>query len=187
MIIYALVLAGIIIITVCLARCGKFNGKAAELEEVTMSSGERVIRVYDMDINQLTTALRDFAQMYGEDWAQNATVTKKDDCFSLTLIPTINYYHFCLWVNYLVYSDKNQLFKVRGWYPFGEVKLNNEVQPFSNQTVMIYVDKDDDEYDNVSFVTPDGNYYFQPFASNYSFKAVKKGSEDYVPLPEKDE
>ena len=152
-----------------------------------MSSGERVIRVYDMDILQLTTALRDFAQMYGEDWAQNVTVTKKDDCFSLTLIPTINYYHFCLWVNYLVYSDKNQLFKVRGWYPFGEVKLNNEVQPFSNQTVMIYVDKDDDEYDNVSFVTPDGNYYFQPFASNYSFKAVKKGSEDYVPLPEKDE
>ena len=52
---------------------------------------------------------------------------------------------------------------------------------------MIYVDKDDDKYDNVSFVTPDGNYYFQPFASNYSFKAVKKGSEDYVPLPEKDE
>ena len=54
---------------------------------------------------------------------------------------------------------------------------------------MMYVDKDDTEHDNISFVTPDGSHYLQPFAIFNNLKKITSdgspsgGSESYRPCP----
>ena len=151
---------------------------SSDFKELTMSPSERVIRVYSMDKEQLEKAIEDFSNI-----SDNliSSISREDDTFRITFKPTTGYIDFCYWVNYLVYSDeeKNQRYKVYGWYPFGEVEINGEKQPFSNQTVMMYVDKDDTEHDNISFVTPDGRYYLQPFAIGNNLKPRDTGTENY--------
>ena len=157
----------------------KKNGtKASDFKELTKSPTERVIRVYGMDKEHLQKAIEDFSNI-----SDNliSSISREDDAFRITFKPTTGYIDFCYWVNHLVYSDeeKNQRYKVYGWYPFGEVQINGEPQPFSNQTVMMYVDKDDTEHDNISFVTPDGQHYLQPFAIGNNLKP-SDSTEEYI-------
>ena len=157
----------------------KNSTKASNFKELTMSSSERVIRVYGMDKEQLEKAIEDFYDI-SDDLI--SSISREDDAFRITFKPSTGYIDFCYWVNYLVYSDeeKNHRYKVYGWYPFGEVQINGVSQPFSNQTVMMYVDKDDTEHDNISFVTPDGHHYLQPFAIGNNLKPIVNGSESYL-------
>ena len=156
----------------------KKGSSASNFKELTFSPSERVIRVYDMDKEQLKKAIEDFSDI-SDDLI--SSINREDDAFRITFKPTTGYIDFCYWVNYLVYSDeeKNQRYKVYGWYPFGEVQINGAPQPFSNQTVMMYVDKDDTEHDNISFVTPDGNHYLQPFAIGNNLKP-SDSTEEYI-------
>ena len=48
---------------------------------------------------------------------------------------------------------------------------------------MMYVDKDDTDHDNISFVTPDGSHYLQPFAIFNNLKPIAGGNETYQPCP----
>ena len=157
---------------------GKNNFK-----EIPNTSVNRVIRVYDMDKAQLKEAIESFHDFQDAD-EQLSIHQESDNQFLLTFPPTLDYIGMCYWVNFLVYSDeeKQHRYKAYGWYPFGEVQLNGQPQPFSNQTVMMYVDKDDTECDNVSFVTPDGNHYLQPFAISNNLKPFDNSSEKYIPF-----
>ncbi len=157
---------------------GKNNFK-----ELSNTSVNRVIRVYDMDMAQLKEAVESFHDFQDAD-EQLSIHQENGHQFLLTFPPTFNYIDMCYWVNFLVYSDeeKKTRHKAYGWYPFGEVQVNGKAQPFSNQTVMMYVDKDDTECDNVSFVTPDGKHYLQSFAISNNLKALDNGSEKYIPL-----
>ena len=44
---------------------------------------------------------------------------------------------------------------------------------------MLYVDKDDTEHDNITFVTPYGVHYLQPFAISNNLKLQDCGSDAY--------
>ena len=150
------------------------------IQELSNTSVDRVIRIYDMDKEQLKKAIDSFS-----DISENEGITS-DNQFRLTFNPSLDYIGMCYWVNFLTYPDESEQrrFLVRGWYPFGEVQLNGELQPFSNQIVMMYVDKDDTEHDNVSFVTPDGKHYLQPFSVSNNLKPLDSGNEKYIPMNE---
>ena len=180
---YLLILAAIAAVCLILARKKSSGGK--ELVEKTMTSGERVICVYDMDKERLQNTIDEFVGLYSDkDDVERPAVKRDGKVFRLVFSFALDYISMCYWVNYLVYADENHKsrYTVRGWYPFGEVLLNGEPLPISNQTVMLYVDKDDRTYDNVSLVTPDGHHYLQPFAVAGNLHPVAKGSEDYRPV-----
>ena len=178
---YLLILAAIAAICLFFARRGK-NNSLRNFKELTMSPSERILRIYDIDKETLKEAYNHFSDISEQEVT---SIVPEDNGFRLTFSPETDYISFCYWVNYLVYSDeeKQKRYKVLGWYPFGEVEINGEKQPFSNQTVMMYVDKEDTEHDNISFVTPDGNHYLQPFAISNNLKQITSGSESYQPCP----
>ncbi|MCR5589058.1 MAG: hypothetical protein K6F72_05545 [Bacteroidales bacterium] len=182
-IVYLLILAAIAAVFLIFARKKSCGGK--ELVEKTKAGGERVICVYDMDKERLQNTIDEFIGLYSDNGDVERPKVKSDGkVFRLFFSPALGYVSMCYWVNYLVYADESRKsrYTVRGWYPFGEVLQNEELLTISNQTVMLYVDKDDRTYDNVSLVTPDGHHYLQPFAVAGNLRPVAKGSEDYRPV-----
>ena len=187
---YLLIMA--VIAAICIFFARKKNSDAASIKETTMSPSERVIQVYDMDEAKLNDTIEEYTRNYAENEEEHPTVViQQDGIIRLTFTAETDYISFCYWVNYLVYCDeeKQKRYTVYGWYPFGELEINGERQPFSNQTVMLYVDKNDTQYDNISFVTPDGSHYLQPFAIFNNLKPIVGGSESYrlCPNPETQE
>ena len=181
--VYLLVLAVLAALCLFFARRKKKDG-ANLFKEVTMSPSSRFIRVYDMNEDQLKKAVDDYHDYADADEA--FTITREgENQFLLTFAPTMDYVSFCYWVNFLVYPDEESKvrFKVYGWYPFGEAVQNDVPLPFNNQTVMLYVEPDDSEYDNVSLVTPEGDHYLQPFAINGNLALHPAGTESYRPCP----
>lgn len=156
-----------------------------DIKELSKTQTFRYIYVYDMDEQTLQEAVESFIHLYSDNGdVERPIIDEEDDCYRLTFSPTVDYVSLCYWVNYLVYSDESNQHRyfVRGWYPFGDVQINGIPQPFSNQMVMLYVDKDDTEHDNISFVTPDGKHYLQPFAIGNNLKPLDGGSEKYCPV-----
>lgn len=178
---YLLILAAIAAVCLILARRNK-NGNSGTFKELTKSPDQPVILIHDIDEETLKEAYDHFSDVSEQEVL---SVEPEDNGFRLLFTPETDYISFCYWVNYLVYSDeeKQKRYTVYGWYPFGEVEINGENQPFSNQTVMMYVDKDDTDHDNISFVTPGGNHYLQPFAIFNNLKPIDGGSESYQPCP----
>lgn len=178
---YLLILAAIAAVCLFFARRGK-NNSSGSIKELTMSPAERIIRIYDIDKETLKEAYEHFSDISEQEIS---SIEAEDGGFRLTFTPETDYISFCYWVNFLVYSDeeKQKRYKVYGWYPFGDVEINGVKQPFSNQTVMMYVDKDDTDHDNISFVTPDGSHYLQPFAISNNLKPIPGGNESYQPCP----
>ena len=178
---YLIILAVIAVVCLYFARRKK-NGGSGTFKELTKSPTQPVILIHDIDKETLKEAYDRFSDISEQEVT---SIEPEDNGFRLTFTPETDYIAFCYWVNYLVYSDeeKQKRYSVYGWYPFGEVEIKGEKQPFSNQTVMMYVDKDDTEHDNISFVTPDGNHYLQPFAIFNNLKPIVGGSESYRPCP----
>lgn len=164
----------------------KSTTKKESLVEATTVEQERVICVYDITEVQIDEVVDEFVNMYSENGdVEKPTIRQEGDHYRLTFSSKLDYISMCYWVNYLTYSDESRqtVYKVRGWYPFGKVQYGQEPVPFSNQTVMFFVDKDDKEYDNVSFVTPDGIHYLQPFAIADNLSRMDDCTEKYIPLP----
>ena len=184
---YLIILAVIAVVCLFFARRKK-NSSSGTFKELTKSPAQPIILIHDIDKETLKEAYDRFSDISEQEVT---SIEPEDNGFRLTFTPETDYIAFCYWVNYLVYSDeeKQKRYSVYGWYPFGEVEINGEKQPFSNQTVMMYVDKDDTEHDNISFVTPDGNHYLQPFAISNNLKKITSdgspsgGSESYRPCP----
>ena len=165
---------------------GNRNG-GKDLKELTKTQTPRYIDVYNMDEQTLQDAVDDFINLYSDNGdIERPSIDQEDDCYRLVFSPSVDYISLCYWVNYLVYSDESNQHRyfVRGWYPFGDVQINGIPQPFSNQMVMLYVDKGDTKHDNISFVTPDGKHYLQPFAIGNNLKPLDGGSEKYCPAKE---
>lgn len=164
----SLIIAMGILAFVCLYFAkGKKKKGNNDFREITVTTEARIIRIYDIDEALLGKVVDDFISLYSDnDDIERPLVNKNGDAFELTFIQQTSYISMCYWVNYLVYCDENKQhkFTVRGWYPFGEVTLHGERQTFSGQTVMMYVEHNDKNYDNISFVTPDNIHYRQPFA-----------------------
>jgi len=179
---YLLILAAIA--AACIYFAKRKSAPKNDFKELTTDSSERIIRVYDMTEAQLQASINDFKELYSEIVdVELPSVVQEDKVFRLSFSHDNDFVLMRYWFNHLAFPDGKRKHRhhVCGWYPFGEVKLNGKPQPYSNQTVMLFVDKNMKECDNVSFVTPDGNYYLWQFADD-SVKPVDTGSETYRPL-----
>ena len=181
---YLLLLAAMAALCLYFARRKKDDG--VELKETTTSPLDRTIIVYDMEEEKIREVVDDFIDLYsdrdsGHGDMERPAIDTAGDAIRLTFGSTMTYIEMCYWVNYLVYADEGRRhrYEVRGWYPFGEVQINGEKQPFSDQIVMIYVDKGDKEADNICFVTPDGSHYIHLFAVGGSLRAYSESKEEY--------
>ncbi|MBO7576305.1 MAG: hypothetical protein J6T03_02435 [Bacteroidales bacterium] len=172
-----------LIAAVCLFFARNNKSGQSKFNESPDLSSPRVIAVFDMDENHLQQTIDEFLNTYTDN-NERPTVSHSGNISKLTFSPNMDYISLCYWVNFLVYSNQNAKnpYKVLGWYPFGQVQLNGKNLSFSNQTIMLYIDKDDHEYDNISFVTPDGKHYLQPFANTANLKPNPHGGEDYLPV-----
>ena len=185
--VYLFLMALFAAVCIFFARRKKTGEEGGGLEEKNAIDSKRVICVYDMDAKKLSDTVDEFIGLYSDrNDVERPSVSQVGDSFRLTFSSSVDYISICYWVNFLVYADESRKsrYMVRGWYPFGEVELKGERLPFSNQTVMLYVDKDDRMCDNVSFVTPDGNHYLQPFVIGNNLRTIKTGSETYQAIPE---
>ena len=182
---YLLILAAIAALFLFMSRRRKKEEKG--LIEETYSPTTRIIQVSGMDPTQLQQTIDNVVAQYSDGApAERPLVDTNGDTATLTFSPHVDYVSLCYWVNFLVYadeSDRHRRFQAVGWYPFGQAKQNGVPLPFNNQTVMLYVEPDDSEYDNVSLVTPEGDHYLQPFAINGNLALHPAGTQSYRPCP----
>ena len=176
---YLLIMAVLAAVCLILARRKK-NGNHGTSQEQTMPPTERVILIYDIDKETLKEAYDHFSDISEQEVS---SIEPEGNGFRLTFTPETDYIASSSSVNYPAYADEESPARNTAYasYPFGEVEINGEKQSFSNQTVMMYVDKDDTDHDNISFVTPDGSHYLQPFAIFNNLKPIVGGSENYRP------
>lgn len=86
-------------------------------------------------------------------------------------------------VNDLVYSERGHRYDAKAWYEFGQIDRDNEQHPLSRQKVMFFVPEDDEEYDNVYFVTSKGDCFKYSFAAMSVPKYMPEVRQRYEPLP----
>ena len=138
-----------------------------------------------MSESQLMDAVTEFVQMYSASGeVEKPGIERDGEEYRLTFSPSVDFELFCWWVNYLVFSDKNkqEIYSVRGWYPFGEVTMNGQPHEFSGKTILLYVPKDDELYDDIYMITPEGKHYQWVF--DRGVRTIAPRNEQYQPLPD---
>lgn len=75
---------------------------------------------------------------------------------------TTNYDLFCQWVYFLTYLEPCR-YKVVGWYEMGKLHHDNNISPFSQTTLMIFVPEETDELNFVYLLSPSCICFRQDF------------------------
>lgn len=158
--------------------------KNVHIVEVSQSEQPRVILIDAMSEYQLKDAIAEFVKMYSPSGeVEIPNVLKEGEGYRLTFSSHVDFELFCWWVNYLVFSDKSrqEIYSVRGWYPFGEVTMNGQPHEFSSKTILLYIPKDDELYNDIYMITPEGKHYQWRFDS--VVKEISPRGEQYQNIP----
>lgn len=159
--------------------------KESETEELA-PCGRRIIRVKSMSHQKLDEAFRELKKMYDSD-GEFITPEVVWDGDSPTLIFTkpVDFWMFCWWVNYLVYSEKGTRYDAVGWYEAQEFKkINGQDCPLDGKTLMMFVPDTDEEYDNVYITIPDNRCYKLGFDNPCRLEPQRYPIKPYEPMPE---
>ena len=181
-----LIVIVIAVLAIVLAFLGYKSRKTKDFPiiEVSLSEQSRVILIDSMSEEQLKDAITEFVQMYSPSGeVEIPNVLKEGEGYRLTFSSHVDFELFCWWVNYLVFSDKSrqEIYSVRGWYPFGEVTMNGQPHEFSSKTILLYIPKDDELYNDIYMITPEGKHYQWRFDSNV--KEIAPRGEKYQDIP----
>ncbi len=149
--------------------------------------GKGSIFVTNMTKSELLRAIDDFMRIYtqgGEPYTR-PTIKETSQGFLLTFDDNIDYFGFCFWVNYLVYSDKAVRHNdhVTGWLQVKDVEDEN-IRFFAHQTLMLYIPSSDAEFDNVYFTTSDGKCFKQEFSNSQLLIEQKSVLKPYQSIPQ---
>ena len=149
--------------------------------------GKGSIFVTNMTESELLRAIDDFMRIYtqgGEQYTR-PTIQETSQGFLLTFDDTINYFSFCFWVNYLVYSDKEVRHNdhVTGWLQVKDFEDEN-LSIFAHQTLMLYIPSSDSEYDNVYFTTSNGKCFKQEFSNTQLLEEQTSVLKQYRTIPQ---
>lgn len=158
--------------------------KNVHIVEVSQSEQPRVILIDAMSEYQLKDAIAEFVKMYSPSGeVEIPNVLKEGEGYRLTFSSHVDFELFCWWVNYLVFSDKSrqEIYSVRGWYPFGDVTMNGQPHEFSSKTILLYIPKDDELYNDIYMITPEGKHYQWRFDS--VVKEFSPRGEQYQNIP----
>lgn len=168
--------------TSCFARGQIAETTLHQLSREETTTGTRIIMA-DMTETEITQAINDFMIINADNQPQRPSVRQSGDRFILQLPDTTPYDLFCYWVNYIVYSDKNQRFndRVIGWYEVGADATGAWTQ-FAGQKLMLFIPASDNEFDNVYFTTEDNRCFKQEFGWSAKLKPQGKVLKEYVRL-----
>jgi len=141
----------------------KFN-----VEKQITENNKRIL-VENVDYNMIKKAVQDFTKNYDNPQQSRlkpiSRLHKVDNNRIVITFPyDIEFEIFCYYVNYLKYPmDLNYKANVTGWTSTKSTDnwLNNE---FEKEKAMLFIDPNDDEYDNVMLTTEKGRTYKIGFA-----------------------
>lgn len=131
---------------------------------------ENFIIVENVNEKDLEKILQDLANLYVETEYVNGIKlfrnNTKSDSFLILFSNNPDFDRFNFFVNYIKYSKEFDNFSpfVRGFYKTSDIQLQNE---FNMGTwIMIYVSKNDQDYDNVTLVNEKNESYLFDFGGN---------------------
>ena len=187
-----LIFGSLVLISIVLwfffSSCGpKKNGLSLLNLNIENLGGQGSIFVTNMTKEELLRAIEDFMRIYtqgGEPYTR-PTIKETSQGFLLTFDDNIDYFGFCFWVNYLVYSDKAVRHNdhVTGWLQVKDVEDEN-IRFFAHQTLMLYIPSSDAEYDNVYFTTSDGKCFKQEFSDSRLLEQQTSVLKPYQSIPQ---
>lgn len=165
----------------------KKNGLSLLNLNIENLGGHGFIFVTNMTKEELLRAIEDFMRIYTQDGHPytRPAIEEKSQGFLLTFDENIDYFGFCFWVNYLVYSDKAVRHNdhVKGWLQLKDVEDEN-LRDLANQTLMLYIPSSDAEYDNVYFTTSNGKCFKQEFSNSQLLIEQKSILKQYQSIPQ---
>ena len=144
--------------------------------------GLKLVQVKDIDPALLEQTVKDFVKGYELD--RMPEIRHEEGCSFVIADSGMPYMTFAFLVNYLRYCDKSRKYDTTGWYAMQLNREDGDGLKLSHQTLMMYIPEEDDEYDNVFFVTPDGRFFKQPFYGRCTLELLSRSHRPYQPAGE---
>lgn len=144
-----------------------YSSKYNVVKQIT--ENDKQILVENVDYNLIKKAVQDFTKSYDNPQQINLKPTSRlhkidDNQVIITFPYDVEFNIFCYYVNYLKYPiDLNYKANITGWTSTKATYnwLNKE---FENQKAMIFINPNDNEYDNIMLTTEKGRTYKIGFA-----------------------
>lgn len=141
--------------------------------------GLKLVRVKEIDPALLDQVVKEFVENY--QLGQMPEVQHEEGVSFVTADSEMPYMTFAFLVNALRYCDKSRKYDVTGWYSMQLNREDGDGLELSHQTLMMYIPEEDDEYDNVFFVAPDGRFFKQPFYGRCTLELLSRSHLPYEP------
>ncbi len=156
--------------------------------ERTLKENDKLIIVGNAKLETLKQVITDFTRNYDNpeqaDLKPASKIYQIDDSkFAITFPYDIDFEILCYYVNYLKYPmEINYQPTVLAWTSTSSSYqwLNDT---FDNNKVIMFIDPNDNEYDNVMITTEDGKGFKVGFASGYGLQPESNIVQNYVQPP----
>lgn len=156
--------------------------------ERTFKENDKLIIVGNVDLETLQQIVSDFTWNYDNPKQFNlkpiSKIHKIDDSkFAISFPYDIDFEILCYYLNYLKYpKDINYQPSVLAWTStsFGYKWLN---ETFNNNKVIMFIDPNDNEYDNVMVTTGDDKPFKLGFGIGYGLQTESKVIQKYEQPP----
>lgn len=139
--------------------------------------GLKLVQVKDIEPALLERAVKEFTEGYELD--RMPEIQHEAGVSFVTADSGMPYMTFCFLVNALRYCDKSRKYDVTGWYDMQLNREDGDGLNLSHQTLMMYIPEEDNEYDNVFFVAPDGRFFKQPFSGHCTLELLSRDHRPY--------
>lgn len=152
--------------------------------------GLKQIRIKGIDPALLDKALEEFCTQYeldrkpeilAQEGAEGDGASGSGDTTFVAIDSGIPYITFAYLVNALRYCDMSRKYDVTGWYSMQANEQDGKGLALSHNTLMMYIPEEDEEFDNVCFVTEDGRFFKQTFAGRCPLEQLSRAHRPYEP------
>lgn len=152
---------------------------------------ENFIIVENVNERELESILKNLANLYADtEYVNGIQLYRKKtklDSFLILFSNQPDFERFNYFINYIKYPEKFDNFSpfVRGFYRTSDIKMKSEFN--MGEWIMVYVSKNDQEYDNVTIVNEKNESYLYDFGGNIKkletleeiFKMIPFDKSDY--------
>jgi len=161
----------------------QFSKRPTYLPTPELAENDKVVLVKGAPYQDLKKAVQQFCDRYNQtDWAAIPRLTRISETETAITFPRdLSFDVLCFFVNYIYYP--NDIFyldhsEIRAWATTrpGDVWVTEKAQ---KKHVMLYIPKEDDEYDNVYMTTEDGIGYKLGFAVGHQQQLLKVPAMPY--------
>lgn len=177
----------IAIVTIVLYSCiprekeKKSNRPSPETKPITLVPNDKLVHVSNVSKANIAKVLMQFCDLYNKESfrALPRLIIISEKEYAITFPFDVDFVTFCIFVNYLHYPfDVKYEPRIRAWTSTKESDEWIE-RPVKGQRVMLFIPKDDDEYDNVYLTTESHFGVIVGFAIGHHFRPLSHPRELY--------